>query len=175
MVNRQGLANAKFGNRVRPARPGTASATARETSARTLTPSGTRAAEKGGSFNKPTATYLAKQAAMQQKRDGSSGSGLPGRRNVTSSLPLSEPKRARAASSNASSPRTSPKASPLPTPRLRRRSLSSTLPEPSKNPQQLRTKHSSEKLGNRRQASDMDSGVALLNQYWKEDSNQRKA
>ena len=173
VVNKQGLANAKHANRVRQAGAqtglGASPASSRIAAIRAVTPNNARVAEKGGNFNRPTAAYLAKQSAMQQSRPGLPGNGLPspGRKATTSPLPVPEPKRVRAASSNASSPRTSPKQAPIPvphSPRIRRNSFSAALPEAGKNPR-LRTKHSSEKLGHPRQGSDMDSGVVLFNNH----------
>lgn len=164
VVNRQASAEAKFGNRMRPLEQSASPVGSRGAQMRNVNLHGAGAYGKVGNFNKPTAAYLAKQAAVQDSSVGAAKNGLPGRRNLTSPLPLPKSKRVRAASSNTSSAHTSPKASPLPPPvgsRVRRSSFSGALPEPSRNTR-LRTKHSSEKLGRARQVPGMNSGVALF-------------
>ena len=172
VARRQGLANAKFSNRMR-ATPQTLGKNIADTG-RIPAPAGRMRAVSPtavtSGFNKPTAAYLARAGATApQRHGGPQATGASSRRPDTASpLPLPDSKRVRSASSNTTAS-LSPVPSPPPSvraPLTRRRSFSSVDPQGGAGGKQLRTKHSSEKLGmhgNRRQgASDIDSGVALF-------------
>ena len=179
VARRQGLANAKFSNRMRATPQSLGKSTADSGHTPSTAPGKMRAVSPTAptsGFNRPTAAYLARAAATAPQRHGGhqAMSASSRRPDTASPLPLPDSKRVRSASSHTTAS-LSPVPSPPPSARAplsRRRSFSSIDPQGGAGGKQLRTKHSSEKLGmhgNRRQgASDMYSGVALYNQYWHE-------
>lgn len=181
-AKKRGLAAAKFSNRLRPSTAessnllGKRAVTPSQSQHPPRSASATHDRERGG-FSKPTAASLAK-ASPSTSAFLTAGNKLP-RPDASSRSASPEAKRVRAASSNASprSTRPSNSAAPMPsspqspskgTVRSRVNSLPSS--KGGSGARQLRTKHSSEKLGRHgKMGSDTDSGVALYNQYWKDE------
>jgi hypothetical protein len=188
-MRKRAAAAAKFQNRLRPSLGEAAnlpSAAARRVGTPSAggprQPRSASATQERGGFNKPTAASLAKASPSTSgflTAGGGKGTrqgGGSGRDTPTS------PKRVRAVSSHADHPsnaRSPPAASTSPgepnspeqTPQAASRVRRNSLPTAQQNGmiRQLRTKHSSERLGRHGKGSDVDSGVALYNQFWQED------
>lgn len=183
-MQKRSLAAAKFSNRLRTSigesnqvstlAKRAASPSATQPSPRSASATHDRERPRGG-FNKPTTASLAK-ASPPTSAFLTAGNKFPRGENGRATPPNT--KRLRAASSNASPgtgrPSTSsaipptPQSPPRGAGRVRRNSLPSS--QGGAGPKQLRTKHSSEKLGQHGKfVSETDSGVVLYNQYWQED------